>query len=403
MPTNIVKLKEKRVGLIAKMRAMNDAVKGEDGKVRSFTSEENSKYRAMFDEVNAIGATVSQEEREQHLDGLTPPPVPAAKGDEDRGLDETNDDKETRAFRRYLQSGDTRDLTLDPSSGGALAPQKFINQLVSEVAKATPLLSKVTHMPLKNASSIGYPYEDADMEEFDWTSEIPETLASESDLKLSTRTLTPHPLMKLAKVSKMLLATNALPADKLVEQKLVEKFSATIENAICNGTGANGQPMGIFTVGTANGGITASRDVTSSVSGSFTADDFLKVQSKVRAAYRAKAEWIMGTNTRLAALSLKGTDGQYIWKPSIIAGSPDMLLGAPVNESEFAPAAMTGGSYVVAYGQLDKYWLVQVSNILIQILLEKYATEGKNGYLATGYIDGAPVLEAAFARLKLKA
>lgn len=69
--------------------------------------------------------------------------------------------------------------------------------------------------------------------------------------------------------------------------------------------------------------------------------------------------------------------------------------------SEFAPNTFTTGLYVGLIGDLKKYWIAEVPNILIQRLNERYADTNEVGFLGRMFLDSSPVLEEAFARLKL--
>ena len=95
------------------------------------------------------------------------------------------------------------------------------------------------------------------------------------------------------------------------------------------------------------------------------------------------------------------SDGQYIWQPSVVLGTPDLLLGKPVNSSEYAPSTFTTGLYVGLYGDLSHYWIVDALGMEIQVLAELYARTNQIDYLSRLETDGAPVLSAAFARVTL--
>ena len=55
------------------------------------------------------------------------------------------------------------------------------------------------------------------------------------------------------------------------------------------------------------------------------------------------------------------------------------------------------------YGDFSYYWICDADPLEVQVLKELYATAGQIGYLFNYYGDGAPVVDEAFARIKIKA
>ena len=100
-------------------------------------------------------------------------------------------------------------------------------------------------------------------------------------------------------------------------------------------------------------------------------------------------------------VKLKDNDGQYLWQPSIVEGQPDRLLSYPVHMSEYAPNTLTSGNYVAILGDFNHYWIVDGDTMTVQVLNELFALTNQVGYVWNYFGDGAPVLEEAFARMKL--
>ena len=98
---------------------------------------------------------------------------------------------------------------------------------------------------------------------------------------------------------------------------------------------------------------------------------------------------------------LKDGDGQYLWQTSIQAGQPDKLLNIPLCMSEYAPSTMTAGLYVGILGDLSYYWIADALEMTMQRLVELYAATSQVGFVSRQEVDGMPVLEEAFARVKL--
>jgi HK97 family phage major capsid protein len=98
---------------------------------------------------------------------------------------------------------------------------------------------------------------------------------------------------------------------------------------------------------------------------------------------------------------IKDRDGQYVWMPSVRDGQPDLLLGKPVNMSEYAPNTFTTGLYAAVYGNFDFYWICDADAMTVQVLDQPYATKNQIGYIWDYFGDGMPVIGEAFARVKL--
>ena len=69
--------------------------------------------------------------------------------------------------------------------------------------------------------------------------------------------------------------------------------------------------------------------------------------------------------------------------------------------SEYAPSTFTTGLYVAVLGNFEYYWIVELMDMAIQRLVELYAATGEVGFIARRWVDGSPLLDEAFARVKL--
>jgi HK97 family phage major capsid protein len=388
-PEEITRLKEQRVSVIKQMRELNDAAKTEK---RSFTAEETEKFSKMQKDERELKSKIDAEERDNTLKGYETEKPGTPEPEERNGPAE----KELRVFNNYLLTGEKRDISVG-ANGGALAPQQFVKQVIAEVEKATPLITRVTQFHLTQASSLGVPNQDADATDADWTSEVPDSVTADATLKYGKRELNPNTLVKLIKVSDKLIKTSAFDIDSIVRGKVSAKMGNAFEKGILNGTG-NGQPLGMFTA-SANG-IPKSRDVTgSNTTTALKADSVIQTKMSLRQAYRARAVWIMHSDIFTDVLLLKDNNGQYMLRQGLTAGEPDRLLGNEIIESEFAPNTKAAGAYAALFGDPQYYWWAMVNQIEIKILNELYAEKNQIGYKGTAYADGQPTLAAAFARM----
>jgi len=300
-----------------------------------------------------------------------------------------------------LQPGERAALGVDTSaSGGTLvAPEEFVADLIKFVDDRVYIRSLATVLPVTDADSLGIPTWDADPSDAVWTSEIG---TGDEDTASSTgkRVLKPHPLGKRIKISRTLLRKSVIPAEQLVRERLGYKFAVTEEKAFLAGSGAN-EPLGLFTA-SANG-ISTGRDVsTDNTLTEIKADGLINAKFALKAQYMASpnTRWIFHRTAVRNIRKLKDGNGQYLWQMGL-GGSPDTILEVPYLMSEFAPSTFTTGLYVGIIGDLTWYYIADSLRMEIQRLDELYAATNQVGFIGRLECDGAPVLEEAFARVKL--
>ncbi len=307
-----------------------------------------------------------------------------------------------QGFRNFLITGSqTRAMQKDvDTTGGYLsAPLVWLGELIRKVDNLT-IMRQICRVlpPLLTAESIGAPSLDTDPADPTWTAEI--AIGSEdSSMAIGARELTPHPLAQFLKVSKTLLRRSAISADVLVRDRLAYKIAVVMENAFLNGIGTAGQPLGVFTASSL--GISTGRDAQGDSATTPTFDGLKDAKYALKGPYRTRANWIFHRTIVKLIDKLKDGEGRYIWQASVVPGAPDMILGMPVRESEYAPNTITGDAYVGILGDFSNYWIVDALTATIQVLIELYAATNQNGYLSRMESDGMPVLEEAFVRVQL--
>lgn len=395
----IIELKQERATLVTSIRAVMTEFEGKemDAEKRS----EMTKMEARFDELNGIIATEEKQLERERIIGEQ------KEKDEKRKTPATDQEKEIRAaFVNHLQTGtdqsmaEYRALAQDnPTQAGYLVPpEQFVNELIKELADATFMRQKAKVLPpLKNAQSLGYPTRTAGMSSFAWGTEI-QAPTPDASLAFGKREFKPNPGTSEILISKTLIR-NVSNADALIRAEIAEEIGKEYETAYMTGDGV-GKPLGLFVA--SNDGIPTSRDVsTGNTATEIKFDGLIEAKYTVKDKYQAMCEWIFHRLAIKQLAKLKNSDGQYIWQASVVLGTPDMLLGKPVNGSEYAPSTFTTGQYVGIYGDLKNYWICDSLAMEIQVLMELYARTNQVDYLTRIETDGAPVQPAAFARIKL--
>lgn len=413
MAKDIRELMEKRSKAVADARILVDKA---DEEKRALTAEEEGQWNACMQDEQRFGKEIERESKLLEAERRNAE-IALHKVGGDKGK-ETTDDVDI-AFRKLILEGErslsndeirslkvglieARGLTAgtDIKGGFTLTPQKFIDQLLTNVKDKVFMRQLATVIPLNGSSSCGIPSLDTDVGDADWTPEI-KLVTEDDNLAFGTRELKPHGLSKLVKVSEPLLRNSALPIDAIVSDRMAYKFGVAMEKAYLLGNGAS-KPLGVFVA--SKDGIPTSRDFsTANTATEVTADGLINVKYSLKAQYMTKAQWLFHRDGISQLAKLKNGDGGYIFDLSDKPGVPDMLLGRPLMMSEFVPNTFTASQYVGMFGDFSFYWIADSLALQVRRLNELFALTNQIGIIGRMETDGMPVLAEAFSRIKLAA
>lgn len=393
---NIREMMEARATMVTAARKLIDTAEAEK---RELTAEERAQYDKTFDEARALGDKIQREQELREEERR----LAEAGRMEPEGKKENPEERKLQAFRNFLVNGNAaeyRALANDSdASGGFLhAAEQFVARLIKGLDNRVFVRQYATILPVTGSDTLGVPTLTADLSDPTWTTEIASP-SEDSTMAFGRRSLQPEQLSKLIKISMKLLRTSALPIENLVADRLAYKFAVAQENAFLNGNG-DGEPLGIFTA--SDDGIPTARDVsTGNSETALTADGLTEAKYALKAQYRGSARWIFHRDGVKKISKLKDGEGQYLWQPGITVGEPDILMGLPVDESEYVPTTWTTGLYVGALCNWSNYWIAELQGVELQRLVELYAGTSQIGFIGRMYADGAPVLAESFVRVKL--
>jgi len=415
MNEKVRKLRADRAKIVSDQRALLDKAEAEK---RAMSADENTNYENMDTEVDRLTREIDREEKlatreasmRETVDTFKPAPAGGteARTAEYRGHKielskrEGANEKALRMLLTGVSVPEIRALQADADiyGGFLVAPTQFVLRLIQAVDNLVFIRNMATVFPVTKSESLGAPSLDNDPADPTWTGEI-SSASEDSTLSFGKRELTPHPLSKLLKVSEKLLRVSAMDVESLVIERLAYKFAVVEEYAYLLGSGSN-QPVGVFTAASAGVGISTGRDVsTGNTATAITFDGLMEALYSLKSQYHPKATWIFHRNGIKKARKLKDGDGQYIWNPDVKGGQPDMILGRPYKMSEYVPDTWTASQYVGIIGDFSHYWIADALDMRVQRLNELYAATNQVGFIGRRESDGMPVLEEAFARVKL--
>lgn len=413
---DIKQMRQRRGQIVAEQRAILAAAP--DG-ILAKGSEDDVRFDKLTAEDETLERAIALEERDGKLSARAesdpeptkPEPRSDPSAEPEARVAPTATPEYRKAFARFLVNGDARGLIsvesratanglqadADTAGGFTVAPQQFVNELIKFADNEVAIRGAATVQRVESAASLGAPSLDADPEDGDWTQELT-TVDFDSQMEFGKRELRPHELTKGIKVSRKLLRLSTLGVEQIVIDRLGYKFAVTQETAFMTGNGVN-RPLGIFTASA--DGISTGRDITAASTSTFTGDELINVLYSVKSQYQKSGQWILHRDSVKIVRKLKDGNGQYLWQPGLTGGQPSTILDRPYIQSEYAPNTYTTGLYTVAFGDLSKYWIADAEDLSVQRLVELYAATNQIGFIARGATDGMPVLEEAFARLKL--
>ena len=399
--SKILELREKRAKAWDAAKAFLDA-KSQNG---TLSAEDTATYEKMEAEVVSMGKDIERLERQAAIDAelakatSTPIATKPGVGARTKGEEKTGraSDEYKASFWNAMRTKTPTPMLLNAlsegtdSEGGYLVPDEFERTLVQaleeenifrQMAKIIQTSSgdrKIPVVATKGTAS--------------WIDE--EGAYPESDDVFSQVSIGAYKLGTMIKVSEELLNDSAFNLESYIATEFARRIGAKEEEAFFIGDGT-GKPTGIL----ANAG-GAEVGVTAAGAAAITADEVIDLFYSLKSPYRKNAFWVMNDATVKAIRKLKDNQGQYLWQPSLVAGTPDTILGRPVKTSAFMPA-LAAGAKTMAFGDFGYYWIADRQGRSFKKLSELYAATGQVGFLGSQRVDGKLILPEAIKVLQQK-
>ena len=400
--SKILELREKRAKAWDAAKQFLDAKRGADGML---SEEDTAAYDKMEQDVMNLGKEIERLERQAAIDAelskATSTPLTGKPGAK-MGKDET--EKTGRASDEYKGSFWNAMRVKAPmpsvlnalqegtdSEGGYLVPDEFERTLV-EALEEENVFRTLAHVIKTSSGDRKIPVV-ASKGTASWVDE--EGAYTESDDAFSQVSIGAYKLGTMIKVSEELLADSVFDLEAYISKEFARRIGAREEESFFNGDG-KGKPLGILA---AAGG--AEVGVTAASATAITADELIDLFYSLKAPYRKNAVWLLNDATVKQIRKLKDSTGQYLWQPSLVAGTPDTILGRPVKTSAFMPTAAAGAK-TIAFGDFKYYWIADRQGRTFKKLSELYAANGQVGFMGTQRVDGKLILPEAIKVLQQK-
>ena len=396
----IADLREKRAKTWAAMEAFLDAHRNEKGVL---SKEDDATYTQMENDLEDLTNEIKRLERKETIEAELNKPVNSPIVSKPNTL---NDEEKTgRASKSYKKNfwnamrskvvrpdvADALQIGTD-SEGGYLVPDEFETTLVEGLEEEN-IFRKLAHVINTSSGDRKIPVV-ASKGSASWVDE--EGTITESDDAFNQVSIGAYKLGTLIKVSNELLNDSVFNLEQYIAKEFARRIGAKEEDAFFNGNGT-GKPVGIFN---ATGG--AEVGVTTASATTITADEIIDLFYSLKASYRKNAVWVLNDATIKVIRKLKDKNDNYLWQPSLTAGTPDTLLGRPVFTSSYVPT-IAAGAKTIAFGDFSYYWIADRQGRNFKKLSELYAATDQTGFVATQRVDGKLVLPEAIKVLQQKA
>jgi HK97 family phage major capsid protein len=201
----------------------------------------------------------------------------------------------------------------------------------------------------------------------------------------------------LVKIGEDELEDTNLNLQDFLADSFTNAYASLEDTAFMKGTGDGAsQPTGILN------GTTVTRFDTTAV-GAFTADDLIKLAYAVPSGYRKNAVYIVHSLIEQTVRLAKDSQGQYLWQPSLQAGSPNMFNGKPIHTQDDLTGTIATGNNIAVFGDIKAgYQIVDRTGSTITRLNELYANDGLVGFKFKRRVGGGVVRANAMRVLKVK-
>lgn len=337
----LLELRQKKSALKVQMKAMLESAEKEN---RSLNDDEGKKFDELRSQATSLDTdierleAVADEERSKTGE-------PATKKN-------SNDE-----LRTYILTGETRALsTATGADGGYTVIPELDTEVMRQLQDDSVMRQLATVKTTKTNEyqklvSVGGATVNRGTEGAART----ET----STPKLEEVSIKLNPIYAYPRTTQEILDFSEVDILGWLTSEIADTFTNTEEDDFVNGDGTK-KAKGFLTYPRAETGDktrpfgTLEKVVTSGV----TADGLIDILYKLKSKYRKNAAWIMNSNSAATLQKLKNGNGDYIWREGLVAGSPDTLLGRPVQYVETMPDAEAGKAFLAVGDFKRGYFIV---------------------------------------------
>lgn len=366
------RLRDRRLNVWNQAKEIADRAAEEN---RNFSPEEQGQWDGLNTELDQLDARIKSamdtearaKEQEEAFNRLSGQPRSGGAPQQDQRAQELRSflrgDPGTQRWYDVKPDGpvpaDFRTLSkLTTGAGGNLVPTSFYNRLMAHMIEVSAILQAgATVLNTTSGEVLQVPKT---------TSHSTALLTAEagtisaSDPAFGQASLGAYKYGVLIQVSRELVDDSGVDLEGYLAMQAGRALGNALGADLITGNGSS-KPTGILnntTLGaTGPTGVSGGLGPTSATANS-GADFLIDLFYSVIAPYRAStaAAWLVRDATMAVIRKVKDTTGAYLFQPSLVAGTPDTLIGKPIYTDPFMPAMATGAKSI-AFGDLSQYFV----------------------------------------------
>lgn len=128
-------------------------------------------------------------------------------------------------------------------------------------------------------------------------------------------------------------------------------------------------------------------------------DKLIDLQHALKTSYRNGAAFLMNDSTCQVIRKFKDGDGNYIWRPGLLEGSPETLLGKPIEYDDNIDD-IGAGKYPIFYGNFKRAYLI-IDRFGTRVLRDPYTAPPYVKFYTTRRVGGGIVMYEAIKAFKI--
>lgn len=400
------KLREDRANLVEENKKTLAAIMTEKDAAR--VKELEAEWDKRDDDIVRLTEQIARAERQESLgaelrqpitqrkSGIILPGLPGAATDDERraqyraaflnyirGFDL---EPEERAILRTGWQGahgrETRAQSTTVAAGGYTIPEGFWNELQANMLAFGGVRPFARVLTTASGNALPIPTSDDTAQEAQIIGEG-SALTSPQDITFGVVTLNAFTYRTLVLLSLELMQDSAFDLEAYVRQEIATRVARGTNRHFTTGNGST-QPLG-FIPGSSSG-------VTAASATSVSYADLVDLEHSIDPAYRVSPScaWQMADGTIKVLKKLVDLDSRPIWSPGIAVREPDTLLGYKYGFNQHM-AAVAASNKSIAFGDWSKFWIRDVSEMLIVRANELHIGNGQIGFYAFSRHDSVIV------------
>lgn len=406
------KLREQRAELVEANRGLLEKIGNEADAARR--KEMETEWDKRDADIVSLTADINRAERQERLEEEMHQPANERRSGRHIGKIPDASSREERqkayrtAFMAYLQGfeltpeertllrtgwrdvrgdvndigGERRAMSTTVAAGGYTIPEGFYNELQTNMLAFGGVRPLATIITTASGNALPIPTADDTSNEASIIGEG-SALTSPQDPTFGVVTLNAFMYRTLCLVSLELMQDSAFDLEAWIRNIIAERFARGTNRHFTTGDGST-QPLG-FIPGSSSG-------VTGSSATSISFNDLVDLEHSVDPAYRngPKVAWQMADGTLKVIKKLVDSQNRPLWLPGIAVREPDTILGYRYGINQHM-AAVQASNKSLAFGDWSKFWIRDVSSMLIVRANELHIGNGQIGFYAFGRHDSVIV------------